>query len=186
MSSILYYSNHCDNCKTLLQKLSRSDVKKDIHFVCLDKRVKKSNNLFVVLSNGQQVLLPPSITKVPALLQLNHGHNVIFGEEIDNYLGPKQETNTSQRTQIENGGEPQAFAMNQSGFGVASDEFSYLDQDSGEMSAKGSGGMRQPHHYASCDYSSSIETPPDTYSADTIGEISMDQLQQKRNKDIQI
>jgi hypothetical protein len=44
--------------------------------------------------------------------------------------------------------------------------------------------MRQQHHYASLEYNSNIETPPDTYSADTIGNVSMEKLQQQRNSDI--
>ena len=43
MSSILYYSNYCNNCKELLQKLAHSSIKDDIHFICIDKRVKKPN-----------------------------------------------------------------------------------------------------------------------------------------------
>ena len=72
------------------------------------------------------------------------------------------------------------------GYGVASDNYSFLDQESSELSAKGNGGMRQIHHYATINHSDSIETPPDTYSADTIGNVSMEQLQQKRNSDIQM
>ena len=80
MSSIFYYSNYCDNCKGLLQVISQSEVKNDMHFISLDNRVKKPNGAtYVVLSNGQEILLPPTITKVPALLLLNRGHRVVFG-----------------------------------------------------------------------------------------------------------
>jgi DNA gyrase inhibitor GyrI len=44
--------------------------------------------------------------------------------------------------------------------------------------------MRQQHHYAGVSYNDNIETPPDNYSADTIGSVSMDQLQQQRTADI--
>ena len=40
MSSILYYSNYCNNCKPLLQKLSQTTIKDKPHFICIDKRVK--------------------------------------------------------------------------------------------------------------------------------------------------
>ena len=55
------------------------------------------------------------------------------------------------------------------------------------MAAKGSGGMRQQHHYASINYEDKIETPPDNYQADTIGNggVTMDQLRQQRAQDIQ-
>ena len=40
MSCILYYSKYCEVSKKYLQLLSKSDVQKDIHFICIDKRVK--------------------------------------------------------------------------------------------------------------------------------------------------
>lgn len=183
MSSIFYYSNYCDKCKSLLQIISQSDVKNEMHFIALDDRTKKPNGAtYVVLSNGQEILLPPTITKVPALLLLNRGHRVLFGSEIIDHLRPKQEV--SQKTATENNGEPDAFALGTNGYGVASDNFSFLDQNSDDLSAKGNGGMRQQHHYVGIGESSDIETPPDTYSADTIGSVSMEQLQQKRNSEV--
>jgi hypothetical protein len=44
--------------------------------------------------------------------------------------------------------------------------------------------MRQQHHYVSLDYMDNIDTPPDTYEPDKIGQVSMEQLEQSRNKDI--
>ena len=40
MSNVLYYSNYCEKCKRLLQILAKSDCKKDMHFLCIDKRSK--------------------------------------------------------------------------------------------------------------------------------------------------
>lgn len=43
MSSILYYSNYCENCKGLLQTISKwPSVQKDMHFLNIDKRAKKT------------------------------------------------------------------------------------------------------------------------------------------------
>ena len=184
MSSILYYSNYCENCKTLLRALSQSQIKDDIHFICLDKRVKKPDgSTNVVLSDGQEILLPPSVTKVPAMLLLNRGHRVIFGREIDEQL--KVSTSKENSIATNNNGEPMAFAVGNSGnFGVASDTYSFLDQSADELSAKGEGGMRQQHHYASISDGTAIETPPDNYTPDKIGSVSMEQLQQQRNSDI--
>ena len=167
----------------MLQVLAKSEVKDDMHFIALDNRVKKPNGAtYVVLSNGQEILLPPTITKVPALLLLNRGHRVLFGGEITGiwHLNKKP-----LRSATQNNGEPHAFALGASGFGVASDNFSFLDQNFDELSAKGNGGMRQQHHYATIDQQNDIETPPDTYKADTIGSVSMEQLQQKRNSELQ-
>ena len=191
MSSILYYSNYCQNCKDLLQSISRSAIKDEIHFICLDNRVKRPNGAtYVILSNNQEILLPPTITKVPALLLLNRGHHVLFGDDIKNHLEPKQIA-LNQSATINNG-EPMAYSFNTcgamnaggSGFGVASDNYSFLDQNSDDLAAKGNGGMRQQHHYATPESEYMIETPPDNYSPDKVGTVSMEQLQQSRANDI--
>lgn len=187
MTSILYYSNYCPNCKTMIQTLAQSHIKNDIHFICLDNRVKKDDGTTnVILSDGQEILLPPSVTMVPALLLLNRGHRVIFGDEIDKYLKPRINKDKNQAT--DNNGEPSAFTIgSNSNFGVASDTFSFLDQNAEELSAKGPGGMRQQHHYASIEQGGSeIETPPDNYTADTIGSLSMEKIQQERSNDIKM
>jgi len=183
MSSIIYYSNYCDNSKRLLQTISKLNTQKDMHFINIDKRVKKSNGAtYVILENGQDILLPPTITKVPALLLLNKGHQVLFGNDINNYLESTNVKHTN--SVVKNNGEPLAFSINNCGFGVASDNYSFLDQDSTSLSAKGDGGMRQQHHYASLDHTSDIDTPPDTYEPDKIGQVSLEQLNQQRNSDM--
>jgi hypothetical protein len=183
MSSILYYSNFCDNCKVLLQILSRSNIKNDMHFINIDKRIKKGNGVtYIVLENGQEILLPPTVTKVPAVLLLNKGHQVLFGSDINKFLEPKHTAQTNNI--VKTNGEPLAFSISGGSFGVVSDNYSFLDQDNESLSAKGNGGMRQQHHYASLDGQGMIETPPDTYTPDKVGAVSMEQLEQKRNNDI--
>lgn len=186
MSSILYYSNYCNNCKSLLSMISRNkEVQNKMHFLCVDTRVKEANgSTYLKLDNGQRVLLPPSVVRVPALLLLKQEHKVLFGEDIVKYIKPEVEV--QQQIATKYNGEPMAFALGgiSSGFGVASDTYSFLDQGAAEMAAQGTGGMRQTHHYASVSYKDSIETPPDTYSSDTIGNVSMEQLQMKREQDI--
>ena len=91
MNNILYYSNYCNNCKNLLQDLAKSQEKKDIHFICIDQRIQKNGKIYIVLQNSQEILLPPQINKVPALLFLNQkDQNIIFGEEINNILKPTE------------------------------------------------------------------------------------------------
>jgi len=153
-----------------------------MHFINIDKRTKKNGATYIILENGQEILLPPTITKVPALLLLNKGHHVLFGGDINKHLEAGNVNHTNPI--VKNNGEPLAFSLNNGGFGVTSDNYSFLDQDPDSLSAKGNGGMRQQHHYASLDYNGNIETPPENYQPDKIGQISMEQLQQKRNKDI--
>ena len=188
MSTILYYSNYCDNCKKLLGIIGKSPVKDEMHFLCVDNRTQGSNGAtYLVLSNGQQVLLPPSVTAVPALLLLNRGHKVLFGEEIMKHITPS--IDQQKQRAVQQHGEPSAFVLGGFGsnFGVASDNYSYLDQSSEDLSAKGNGGMRQQHHYATINFEDKIETPPDNYQADTIGNggVTMDQLRQQRAQDVQ-
>ena len=183
MSTILYYSNGCRNCQQLLHGLAKSKVKDDIHFLCIDKRIKGNNGAtYLVLENNQQVLLPPNITKVPALLLLNRGNHVLFGEEIQQFFRPQEQEITTKATN--NNMEPMAFGLNE--MSSTSDSYSYLDQSPEEMSAKGDGGLRQMHNYATIDWDANIETPPDSYQPDKIGSVSMEQLQQQRNSEIQM
>jgi hypothetical protein len=148
MSCILYYSKYCDVCKKYLQLLSKADSQKDIHFICIDKRVKDSNNkTYIILENEQKIILPENVTKVPALLLLNQGYQVLYGEQILQHLKPKQQQEVRQATQ--NNMEPMAFSLGGGGgFGdVVSDHYSFLDQNSDELGTTGNGGMRQMHNY---------------------------------------
>jgi len=182
MSLILYYSNFCEPSKKLLNVISRSQIKEEIHFVCIDKRVQgKDGQTFVILENNTQMVLPPTVTRVPALLLLHRGHQVLFGQQIYQHLQPKEETITTQATQ--NNMEPMAFSVTE--MGGCSDNYSYLDMSSEDLSAKGNGGQRIMHNYAGINMSDQIETPPEDYDPNRIGEeVSVDQLQQQRNSDI--
>jgi len=163
MSCILYYSKYCEISKKYLQILSKSNLQNDIHFICIDKRVKDSNNkTYIVLENGQKIILPDNITRVPALLLLNQGYTVLYGEQILQHLKPKQEIEVKQATQ--NNMEPMAFSFG-GGFGdIVSDTYSFLDQDPNELEAKGNGGMRQMHNYVDLNYSNNITTPTDDFN----------------------
>jgi hypothetical protein len=148
MSCILYYSKYCEVSKKYLQILSKSNVQKDIHFICIDKRVKDSSNkTYIILENGQKIILPENITRVPALLLLNQGYQVLYGDQILQHLKPRQEAEVRQATQ--NNMEPMAFSLGGGGgfSNIVSDQYSFLDQEPGDLEAKGNGGMRQMHNY---------------------------------------
>ncbi len=184
MSEILYYSNNCDNCKKLLQQVAKSRVKEKLHFICIDKRKVKQNRVFIVLENNQEVLLPPQIDRVPALLLINN-NQVICGDNIYNHLKPEETMINNISTSFQ--GEPECFSFdNLGGLNVVSDNFSFLDQGSESMLAKGDGGMRQLYSYATINHNDTIQTPPDNYSPDTIGNISLEKLQEQRNKETNI
>jgi hypothetical protein len=187
MSCIIYYSNHCDKSKAVLTALSKSRLQDDIHFLCIDKRVKSGTGAWhIITETGEKVLLPPQVNRVPALLLLNKGHQVLYGDQILQHFQPKNAALNDVATGFN--GEPNAFALGREsmggGFGVASDNYSFLDQSADELSAKGNGGMRQLYNYATIDLVDKIETPPDTYSPDKVGSVSLEQLQNKRSLEI--
>jgi len=153
--------------------------------MCIDKRIRVGNAWYIVLENGERVILPPQVDRVPALLLLADGHKILFGEQIKQYLQPRIVVANNAATQ--NNGEPFAFSIYKdcmSGYGVTSDNFSFLDQSSEELSAKGSGGLRQMYNYATIDFNDKINTPAEDYVPDKVGSISMEQLQQKRNSEV--
>lgn len=187
MSTILYYSNYCQNCKQVLGVVSRSPVKDEMHFLCVDDRIKGNNGAtYIKLQDGQQVILPPTVTRVPALLLLNRGHHVLFGEEIMKHIQPS--VDVMKQKAVKQSGEPMAFSLGGGSFGVASDSYSFLDMSSDDLAAKGNGGMRQQHMYAGVGHADQIETPPDNYSPDTIGNggVSMEQLQASRASEVRM
>ena len=182
MSCVLYYSNYCTHSKELITLLAKSKLKEEVHFICIDKRTKLNGATYILLENGQQILLPPNITCVPSLLLLNRGHRVITGQQIKSHLIKQEQQINMQSTQMN--GEPLAFSMGQFG-SIMSDNYSFLDQSPDEMSAKGSGGLRQMHNYVLLNQNDAIETPPDNWSPDKVGgDVSLDKLIAQRNKDI--
>ena len=185
MSSILFYSTYCDNCTKLLQILNRSKLKEELHFLKIDKRKKGNDNaIYIILDDGQEIILPTQINKVPALLLLNQGNQVLFGEQIYQHLQPRENSFSEKATNFN--GEPMAFTFSSGSTGVSSDAYSFWDQSSEELSAKGSGGLRQLYHYASLDKDQRIDAPEEDYVPDKISQkgITLEELQQSRNSDI--
>ncbi len=188
MSSILYYSNFCEHSKKLLQVLSKTQVSQEFHFICIDKREKgKDNKTYIILENGQRIVMPENVMKVPALLLLSDNYRVLYGDHIYNYMKPKQEVAVKQATQ--NNIEPMAFSFGGGGgCGVASDQFSFLDMDAEDLTAKGNGGMRQMHNYVPLSYVDTITTPKDDHDYKNnklSGDLTVEKLQQQREQELQ-
>jgi len=189
MSAILYYSNYCKNSQSLIQNISRSKIKEELHYCCIDKRVNKNGSTFIILENGTEIILPPTILKVPSILLLNKGHQVISGlNDILNYLKPQEDYMNHKATNYN--GEPNSFSFSScsgSGLGVVSDNYSYLDQSAESLTAKGNGGLRQMYHYATIDLVDKIETPQEDYIPDKIGsDVSIEKLKQSRDENYKI
>ena len=98
MSSILYYSNFCEPSKKLLQTVTKTGVAKDIHFICIDQRVKDNGKIFIVLQNGQKIIMPENVTRVPALLLLSQNYKVIYGDDIYQHFRPAQDVQVKKAT----------------------------------------------------------------------------------------
>jgi len=195
MSCALYYSNFCEPSKKLLQAVIKTENAKDIHFICIDKRVKDaSGKVFIVLPTGQKLIMPENVTRVPALLLLNQNYKVIYGDDIYAHLRPQTQIQVKQATK--NNMEPVTF---QDGFGafggfggggIVSDNYSFLDQSDTELSVKGEGGLRQMHNYVSLNDSMnlSMKLPTDDYEYknDKLkeGEMSVEALQRKRDEEL--
>lgn len=189
MSTILYYSNFCEHSINLLQNIAKTEMKNEIHFICIDKRVKENNKTFIVLENGNKILMPDNINRVPALLLLSQGYNILYGDAILQYFKPTQEKMVKQATR--NNMEPIAFSFGNSGFSdIVSDQYSFLDMDAESLTAKGNGGMRQMHNYVDLNSNGNlnIDCPTDDhdYKSNKMPEgLTVEQLQQQREQELQ-
>ena len=181
MSSILYYSNFCEHSKKLLQSVSKTQLGKDIHFMCIDKRVSEGGKTYIVLETGQKIVLPENVAKVPALLLLTN-NQILYGDNIYNYFKSKQEVVTKQVTQ--NNMEPMAFSLGGSGgfSGVTSDQYSFLDMEPESLTAKGDGGMRQMHNYVQLNHVDSFQ-PIAKDEGKPSDHMTIEQLQKQREQD---
>lgn len=180
MSYVLYYSKYCDNCKKIIHKVGRDKIKEDIHFLCIDKRKMIDNKTYIVLSDGKELLMPPEIKQVPALLLLNRGNRIIYGNEIMELFLPILKNKNKEDTN--NNIEPLAFSYYEMGTSL-SDNYSYLDQNSDDLSTKGSGGMRQMHSFAICNNKDEIETPPENISSNKIKSSNVSKLLSKMQEE---
>ena len=96
-----------------------------------------------------------------------------------NYYQPKINAETGVATQ--NNIEPSAYSYTEMGTSM-SDDYSYLDQTSDEMAAKGEGGTRQMHSFVLLNDNQTIETPPEDYIPDKVRETDLEKLQKQRTQ----
>lgn len=182
-NQIIYFSKYCEHSNKLLKILSKTDkIKEKIHFLPIDKRIKKNDGrTYVVLDNGQEILMPDVIKQVPALLLLHYGNRTLFGEEILKFYRPQIDKERKVATNYN--GEPQSFSMKEAGT-MMSDSYSYLDQSSDEMGVKGNGGLIQMHSFTKIDEHITIDTPPEDYVKERLADDALKNYQEQRNKSI--
>ena len=110
-NQIIYYSKYCEHSNKLLKILSKTEkIKEKIHFLPVDRRaVKEDSRTYVILDNGQEILMPDVIKQVPALLLLHYGNRTLFGEEILKFYRPQIDKERKVATNYN--GEPKSFSM---------------------------------------------------------------------------
>jgi len=173
---IIYYSNFCDPSKKLLQKVAKTKLSQEIHFICIDRRQRDSKGNTILFLQNEQVMLPSAVTKVPALYQME-SKQVLFGDDIYSHLLPKEVAINQVAT---NGNfEPDPFSV----FGMSrlSDTYSFWDQSVSDLAATGNGGMRQIKQFATLEDQTSINCPKDDYSPDKVSSKTLEDYKAERD-----
>lgn len=182
---ILYYSNYCKHSKALLETLVKNDLVKNLNCICVDKRRNnpQTGQTHIVLENGNAILLPPNVHSVPALLLVKENYQSVFGKKILMLFQDKIKTNTDEA--FHGNGEPAGFSLG-GGKDIHSEQFTFYNSTTEDLSAKGSGGIRPLYHYVPADgVTKSIETPPDRYTSVKIPEnITPESIQETRTHEM--
>lgn len=118
---ILFYSEHCNHCRMLLDTIKRHDTKSLIKLVCIES----------LALAGRKV--PPQIHSVPAMMLDNK--SLMFGKQVFDYLllpgrgilltqapTPAAAPSGEPQSQVDDGG-PQAYSLGS----MHSDQFSMIE-----------------------------------------------------------
>lgn len=182
---VLYYSNYCKHSQKLLQHLVKNNLINKVNCICIDKRVRdyNTNQIYIVMENGKQLLLPANVQNVPSLLLVNNKYAVITGEDIYKYFsGVIGETQRN----LPNGGEPMGYPMTGpvANGNIVSEQYTYYNMSPAELSSSGKGGQRQLYNYIPASHEQfKIYTPPDDYRPDKVN-MSLEDLQQQRENEL--
>ena len=186
---ILYYSNHCANCKKVIHLVSRAGLIDKLNAICIDKRTTDptTGQIWVVLENGKKIMLPPHIQSVPALLIVKQNYQTLFGKDIMTYFEPllKEQTQKAQKMNGEPVGMP--LTASSSGVSIHSEQYTLYDLSPDDLSAKSTSSKRPMYQYVSAQSHEpfQIPTPPDTYRPDKVdSSLTVEVLEQKRNTDV--
>ena len=80
VDNILFYSEHCPHCRSIIDLILKRNIKEQFLFVCVDQHRTK---------------IPPQIDRVPALIMKDEGKPyILFEDDIIRYIGepPREET----------------------------------------------------------------------------------------------
>ena len=185
----LYYSNYCKHSQRVLQFLLKGNLVNKLNFLCVDKRERdsSSNQIYLILEDGKKVIMPPNVHNVPCLLLPRQGYRVILGDDIIQYYQVDANKETKHKMALQEKVEPIGISLLKSNSAnILSEQYTNYNLTPQELSAKGNGGRRSMYNYVSANEEIiSINTPPDTYQPDKIGnDITVDSLQQQRFDEI--
>jgi len=183
---ILYYSNYCKHSKKILQFFVNNNLTDQLNFICVDKRKQDPNTgqIYIILENGTNILLPPNVHSVPSLLLVKQNYSVILGDDIMSKFQEQIKTMNNDATL--GNGEPVGVALESVRIGtIVSEQYTPYGATPEELSTK-SKSNRPIYNYVSANTEvSTINTPPDTYRPDKVSEsITIDTLQQIRNEEV--
>tara|TARA_Y100000992_G_C21124477_1_gene423513 strand:- start:117 stop:734 length:618 start_codon:yes stop_codon:yes gene_type:complete len=184
--NMLFFSNFCIHSKELLGNLKKKNHLDSVQLISVDNRYIKDNITMIQLNETQTMSLPPMITCVPTLCMLPN-YEILQGSKIMDYFAPLSENIGEARKEIHS--EPNAFSLESEtngSFGVSSDNFSFWDTSTDELSAQGNAGIMQMYTYASVNNQGSgneIQTPAEEASENKLT-MNLEQLQQKRINEI--
>jgi hypothetical protein len=185
---ILYYSNYCKQSQEVLQFFVRNNLAEKFNFINVDKRRvdRKTGQVYVQLENGKEIMLPPNVHSVPALLIPNENYRVVYGRSI--MAKYEQVVQDIKELSTRGNGEPIGYSLGTSSQQISSEKCSSFLASSDDLSAKGSGGMRSLYNYVSANDDASqytIVTPPDTYRPNKLStDVTIDKIESKRNQEV--
>jgi hypothetical protein len=163
---VLFYSNYCKHSKQLIHFVATNRLADKFSAICVDNRFKDDQTTVIVLDNGNTYKLPVHVHSVPTLLLVSQKHRILVGEEIYRYLKPLVEQDVRKAT--EGNMEPVYLSSSSS-----LPTFLYNEN-------------RQPSTYVSANHDGlgSIPTPDLNAKVAKMGNVSLEDLQMMREKDI--
>ena len=97
----------------------RANLTTEAAFICIDKRGNdpNTNQMYIIMENGDRVLMPPNIHSVPAVLMIQNNYKVIYGEEIVKHYEPNIVNEKMMATNFN--GEPSGYTLGGPSTGVS-------------------------------------------------------------------
>lgn len=174
--------------------------------ICVDKRKRDVNNnqTVVILENGKQVMLPPNLQSIPAILCVKKNYILVMGtdpiiEYLQSFFGLSPHSNelfehpnhpstdVNRRPQSQ---DPIGFELlngPSSNTGIYSEPFTGYNLEPEDLAGQSQSSNRPIYEYTPVDKQIFIDTPEDKYRPDKVSSnVTIDVLQQQRNQEIPI